>query len=72
VYGTYVAAFAGVNPNLENWQFICNGVSYPQRPIQCKYPAEAFMQNQKTWGAVYTPGHSGSARNTEFAVASTG
>jgi hypothetical protein len=62
--------YAGVNPNLDNWSFICNGQAYPQRPIQCKYPAEAFLQNIKTWGSSY--GHrSGSSRNTEFAVAST-
>jgi hypothetical protein len=63
--------YGGVNPNLESWQFICNGVTYPQRPVQVKYPAEAFMQNQKSWGAVYSSSHSGSARNTEFAVSST-
>jgi hypothetical protein len=26
--------FGGINPNLDSWQFISNGTSYPQRPIK--------------------------------------
>ncbi len=62
---------AGVNPNLENWNFVVNGISYPQRPVQAKYPAEAFLQNQKSFGSVYSPSHSGGATRTEFNTAST-
>lgn len=62
--------FAGVNPNLENWNFVVNGISYPQRPIQAKYPSEAFLQNQKAFGSVYSSNHSGGATRTEFNTAS--
>ncbi len=63
--------FSGVNPNLENWQFVVNGISYPQRPVQAKFPAEAFMQNQKSFGSVYSTSHPGGATRTEFNTAST-
>lgn len=63
--------YAGVNPNLENWQFIVNGISYPQRPVQAKFPSEAFMQNQKSFGSVYSSNHPGGASRTEFNTAST-
>ena len=64
-------SFGGVNPNLDNWNFIVNGISYPQRPVQAKYPAEAFMQNQKSFGSIYSTSHSGSSTRTEFNTAST-
>jgi hypothetical protein len=63
--------YSGVNPNLENWQFIVNGISYPQRPVQAKYPSEAFMQNQKSFGSVYSTSHPGGATRNEFNTAST-
>lgn len=61
----------GVNANLESWQFISSSTGYPSRPVQCKYGAEAFMQNQKSFGSVYSSSHSGNATRTEFNVAST-
>lgn len=61
---------AGVNPNLNNWQFIVNGTSYPQRPIQVSNTSEAYMQNQKSFGSVYSNSHSGCATVNEFCVAS--
>lgn len=63
--------FAGVNPNLENYAMIINGISWPQRPVQAKYPSEAFMQNQKAFGSVYSSSHSGCGTRTEFNTAST-
>lgn len=63
--------YAGVCPNLENWNFICNGVSYPQRPVQAKFPAEAYLQNMKSFGSVYSSSHSGSLTRNEFNVASS-
>lgn len=63
--------YGGVNPNLDSWQFISNGTSYPQRNVQAKYASEAFMQNQKSFGSVYSNNHSGNASKFEFAVAST-
>lgn len=62
---------AGVNPNLDNWQFIVNGISYPQRPVASKYPAESYLQNSKSWGSVYSSNHSGCATRAEFNTAST-
>lgn len=63
--------FAGVNPNLDNWSFYVNTTSYPQRPVQSKYPSESFMQNQKSFGSIYSSSHSGSATRGEFNTAST-
>jgi hypothetical protein len=63
--------FGGVNPNLDNWQFIVNGISYPQRPVQAKYPAEAFMQNQKSFGSIYSSSHSGCCTRQQFNTGST-
>lgn len=60
----------GVNPNLNNWQMIINGQSYPQRPVQVLNTSEAYMQNQKSFGSVYSNSHSGNATANEFLVAS--
>lgn len=64
--GTY----GGVNPNLDNWNFVVNGISYPQQPVKAKFPAEAFMQNQKSFGSVYSNSHSGMANRLAFCVCS--
>jgi len=63
--------FGGVNPNLDTWNFIVNGISYPQQPVKARFPAEAFMQNQKSFGSVYSNSHTGGATRTEFNSAST-
>lgn len=63
--------FGGVNPNLENWNFIVNGISYPQQPVKAKYPSEAFMQNQKAFGSTYSSQHSGNQQRLQFNTAST-
>lgn len=63
--------YGGVNPNLENWQFISNGVSYPTQPVKSKYPAESFLQNQKSFGSVYSSQHSGNQQRLQFNVGST-
>ena len=63
--------FAGVNPNLDSWNFIVNGISYPQRPVQARFPSEAYMQNSKAFGSVYSSQHSGSLTRNEFNTAST-
>lgn len=63
--------YAGVCPNLENWNFICNGISYPQRPVAAKFPAEAYLQNMKSFGSVYSSNHSGCLTRNEFNVASS-
>jgi len=61
----------GVNPNLDSWQFIVNGTSYPQRPVQAKNPAEAYMQVSKSFGSVYSNSHSGQFQRSNFRVAQT-
>lgn len=61
----------GVNPNLSNYQFISNGQAYPQRPVNVLNYSEAYMQNQKSFGAVYSNSHSGCASTTEFAISSS-
>jgi len=63
--------FAGINPNLDNWNMIIGGQSYPQRPIQSKYPAEAYMQISKSFGSIYSGDHSGQLTKSNFRVAQT-
>lgn len=63
--------YGGVNPNLDNWNFIVNGISYPQQPIKAKFPSEAFMQNQKAFGSTYSTQHSGTQTRKQFNSAST-
>lgn len=63
--------YGGINPNLDSWQFIVNGTSYPQRPIQAKYPAEAYMQISKSFGSVYSNSHSGQFQRSNFRVGQT-
>lgn len=59
-----------VNPNLTNWNLIIGSTSYPQQPVKASSVAECYYQNIKAFGSVYSAGHSGSARRTEFARAS--
>jgi hypothetical protein len=63
--------FGGVNPNLDSWQFVTNGTSYPQRPIKAWNPSEAYNQMQKAQGALYSLTHSGCANRNSYCVAST-
>lgn len=46
--------YASVNPNANSISFVNNGVSYPQRPVQCQRPAEVFAQFQKAFGGLYS------------------
>lgn len=62
--------FAGVNPNLDTWNFLVNGISYPQQPVKARFPSEAYMQNSKAFGSIYSASHSGAATRTEFNTAS--
>lgn len=63
--------YGGVNPNLNSWQLIIGSTSYPQQPVKADRPSEAFMQNQKSFGSLYSPGHNGSCTKINFAKAST-
>lgn len=60
-----------VCPNLTNWNLIIGSTSYPQQSVKASSVAESYYQNKKAFGSVYSAGHSGSARRTEFARAST-
>lgn len=46
--------YGSVNLNLNEWQFWCNGITYPQRALQASRPAEAFNQLMKSMGALYS------------------
>lgn len=63
--------YGGVNPNLNSWNFIVNGISYPQQNVKSRFPAESFLQNQKSFGSVYSTQHSGVASRVQFNVASS-
>lgn len=63
--------YGGVNPNLDSWNFIVNGISYPTQNIKAKYPSEGFMQNQKAFGSVYSSQHSGNQQRLQFNVGSS-
>jgi hypothetical protein len=63
--------YAGVNPNLSSWNLIISSNSYPMQPIRADRPSECFLQNQKSFGSLYSTGHCGSATKSNFAKAST-
>lgn len=63
--------YAGVNPNATSISFINNGVSYPQRPVQCGRPAEVFAQFQKAFGGLYSADKSSQISIGAFRRAST-
>jgi hypothetical protein len=63
--------FGGVNPNLDSWQFISNGTSYPQRPIKAWNVSECYNQVQKSQGSLYSINHSGCMTKGTFNVCST-
>jgi hypothetical protein len=39
-----LSGYGSVNPNLNSYVFVLNGVMYPQRPVQELKPAESFNQ----------------------------
>lgn len=63
--------YAAVNPNANSIAFINNGVSYPQRPVQCQRPAEVFSQFQKAFGGLYSADKSSQISINSFRRAST-
>ena len=44
--------------------------AYPQQLVKADRPSECFMQNQKSFGSLYSTSHSGSATKYNFAKAS--
>ena len=63
--------YAGVCPNLTGWQLLVGSVAYPQQLVKADRPSECFMQNQKSFGSLYSTSHCGSATKLNFARAST-
>ena len=63
--------FDSVNPNLQNWNLVLGSTSYPQQAVKATSVAEVYYQVMKSFGSVYSGGHSGSARRRDFARAST-
>ena len=63
--------YAGVNPNLSSWQLLIGSTAYPQQLVKTVRPSECFMQNQKSFGSLYSTSHCGSATKYNFAKAST-
>lgn len=63
--------YAAVNPNANSISFINNGVSYPQRPVQCQRPAEVFSQWLKAFGGLYSADKSSQIGIGAFRRAST-
>jgi hypothetical protein len=62
--------YAGVCPNLTGWQLLIGSTAYPQQLVKADRPSECFMQNQKSFGSLYSTSHSGSATKYNFAKAS--
>jgi hypothetical protein len=63
--------YAGVNPNCDSWQLLIGSTAYPQQLVKSSRPSECFMQNQKSFGSLYSTSHCGSATKFNFAKAST-
>jgi hypothetical protein len=63
--------YAGVCPNLNTWQLLIGSTAYPQQPVKADRPSECFMQNQKSFGSLYSTSHSGCASRYGFSKAST-
>jgi hypothetical protein len=62
--------YAGVCPNLTGWQLLIGSTAYPQQLVKADRPSECFMQNQKSFGSLYSTSHCGSATKYNFAKAS--
>lgn len=61
--------FSGVNPNLTSWYLAANTENFPQKPIPVRFVSEAYYQNSKAFGSVYSSLHSGNCRRDTFAKA---
>lgn len=63
--------FAGVNPNLQNWQCIVGNKAFPQQPIEATRLAYCYLEAQKASGSIFTGDHCGSVSRRSYGVAST-
>jgi len=69
--GVFEGNYAGVNPNLSSWQLLIGSTAYPQQLVKADRPSECFMQNQKSFGSLYSTSHCGSCNKYNFNKAST-
>lgn len=58
--GIWENNYAGVNPNLQNYQLLIGSIAYPSLPVKAYSIAEVFYQLQKSFGAFYSTAHCGS------------
>jgi hypothetical protein len=63
--------YSGVCPNLSSYQLIIGSVAYPTQQVKATRPSECFMQNQKSFGSLYSTSHCGSSSKNVFARAIT-
>lgn len=63
--------FAGVNPNLQNWNFLVGSKSFPVQPIDATRLAYNYMEAQKASGSLYNADHCGNVTRATYGVAST-
>lgn len=63
--------YGSVNPNANSIAFINNGLSYPQRGVQCTKPAEVWSQMLKAYGGLYSADKSTQISIGAFRRAST-
>lgn len=63
--------YGSVCPNANSISFVSNGMSYPQRPVQCQRPAECYAQWQKAFGGLYSADKSGAIGINGWRRAST-
>jgi hypothetical protein len=63
--------YSGVCPNLSSYQLLIGSTAYPTQQVKASRPSECFMQNQKSFGSLYSTSHCGSASKKEFARAIT-
>eukprot|EP00981_Chlorochromonas_danica_P015107 scaffold10504_cov244-Ochromonas_danica.AAC.1 len=61
--------YSGVNPNLTDWCLSIDTKQYPQRAVSVRSVSEAYYQNSKAFGSVYSSSHSGNCRRATFAKA---
>ena len=52
------------------WQLLIGSTAYPQQLVKADRPSECFMQNQKSFGSLYSTSDCGSATKLNFARAS--
>jgi hypothetical protein len=63
--------FAGVCPNAQSWNLLIGSKSYPQQPVAAFRVANSFMENQKSFAALYSSVYNSNTSRASYAVSST-